>query len=61
MQKIVRIMLGLPSSSKSTWVREQLNAIQAHPIEVSGFVVCSADDYHINDSGVYEYKPENAA
>ena len=45
----VVIMRGIMGSGKSTWAKAQYpNA-----------VICSADDYHVNEAGLYDFKPEN--
>lgn len=52
---LVYILRGLPGSGKTSWRKERCKKeIQ------SRVVVCSADDYHINKQGKYEFKPENA-
>lgn len=48
--KRVTIMRGIPGSGKTTWVRRNR----------PGAYVCSADDFHRNEDGVYEFKRENA-
>lgn len=49
MKRLV-IMRGLPGSGKST---------KAAQIQPENGYRCSADDYHINEDGVYDWKPEN--
>lgn len=49
----VYIMRGLPGSGKSTWISRHAN-------NPSTLRIVSADKYHVNSKGVYEYKLENA-
>lgn len=42
-------MRGLPGSGKSTWVRQNL----------PDAVVCSADEYFVEEDGTYRFKAEN--
>lgn len=48
MDNILMIMIGLPGSGKSTFVKEYFG----------DYVVCSADDYHMQD-GKYVFDPKN--
>lgn len=54
LDKILYILRGCPGSGKST-IAEDLAKL--FNIEID--VICCADDYHINENGIYEWKIEN--
>lgn len=49
------IMRGVPGSGKSTWIKNNYPDPEYPKMQE----IFSADHYHINDAGVYEFKPEN--
>lgn len=49
----VYIMRGLPGSGKTTWVKRHSELFRPNE-----FVVCSADDYHVDPDGIYRFKPD---
>lgn len=49
----VYILRGLPGSGKSTWANQYWS-------DNKHTYICSADHYHINSEGQYEFKPDNA-
>ena len=50
----VYIMRGLPGVGKSFYIQQQFNDGVWKEEET---IICSADDYMVNDKGVYEFKP----
>lgn len=46
------ILRGLPGSGKSTYARKLANGVK-------GAVICSADDFHITTTGVYQFNRDN--
>lgn len=50
--KKVLIMRGVPGSGKSTYAAKQIEDAQAKGIRTE---VCSADDYFVDEDGVYQF------
>lgn len=50
----IHIMRGLPGSGKSTFIK---NKIKSNEWPADRTIICSADDYMVNEKGEYEFKP----
>jgi len=51
---VIHIMRGLPGSGKTKFIREK---IKAGEWKEEDTVICSADDYMVNEKKEYEFKP----
>ena len=49
----VIILRGLPGSGKSTWIKNTPD------YRSRNYIICSADDFHIGEDGVYRFDPMN--
>lgn len=52
----VYIMRGLPGAGKSSWITSRADkGTRFFPVPAH---ICSADNYQVNEAGIYEYKVE---